>query len=107
MGGIVMPYMDFDAYVVRIQGGVKTPANVLCYAGNTQVGTLVFVEDGDTKHPTQDAQGRVTIYLLPSLLVPTLDVLRNEGPLKLFVNSALTWGMLMTGEKEPVGEAED
>ena len=101
-----MPYTDFDAYVVRLQGGTRTCANVLCYAGNTLVGTLVFVVDGDTRHPTQDAEGRVTIYLLPSLLAPTLDVLRNEGPLQLYVNSALTWGMLMTGEKEPVGEAE-
>jgi hypothetical protein len=106
VGGTFMPYTDFDAYVVRIQGGVTTPANVLCYAGTTLVGTLVFVDNGDTRKPVQDSQGRVTIYLVPSLLAPTLDVLRNEGPLKLYVDSGLNWGMLVTGEKEPVGEAE-
>lgn len=101
-----MPYSDFDSYVVRIQGGVPVAANVLCFAGNALVGTLVFLDDGDARKPSRDDQGRVTIYLVPSLLAPTLDVLRNEGPLRLYVDSGLNWGMLVTGEKEPVGEAE-
>ena len=101
-----MPYKDFDSYVVRIQGGTTIPANVLCYAGSALVGTLVFLDDGATMKPVQDAQGRVTLYLVPELLAPTLDVLRNEGPLRLYVDSGLNWGMLITGDKEPVGEAE-
>ena len=101
-----MPYTDFDSYVVRIQGGIPIAANVLCYAGTSLVGTLVFVDDGDARRPVQDAQGRVTIYLVPELLAPTIDVLRHEAPLRLYVDSGLTWGMLVTGERERVGEAE-
>jgi hypothetical protein len=104
-----MPYIAFDSYVVRIQGGTQIPANVFCYAGSGQVpvGVLVFVNDGDTKSPKQNTQtGTVTIYMLPSNLEPVLDTLRNEKPLKLYVSSTLSWGALVTGDKEPVGEHE-
>ena len=98
---------DFDFYRLRFQGGTPMPANVICYAGNTWVGTLIFHDDGDTKNPKVDANGRLTIYMVPSLLGPILDVLRNEKPLQLWANSGLTLGMLKSGQKEPVGEAAE
>ena len=69
------------------------------------VGVLIFIDDGHTKKPKVQS-GIVTIYMMPSLLGPTLDVLRNEKPLQLWVSSGGNWGMLKTGNKEPVGEEE-
>ncbi len=96
---------DFDFYRLRLQGGTTKPANVICYAGNTLVGSLIFHDLGDTKNPKVDANGRLTIYMVPSLLGPTLDVLRNEKPLQLWAGQTL--GVLMSGQKEPVGEAAE
>jgi len=50
--------------------------------------------------------GRITLSYTLDRFSDVLDILRNEKPLKLHLNSEGKWGSIITKDKEPVGEGE-
>jgi hypothetical protein len=68
------------------------------------VGEVFFVGEDEPLPPAQEANGKVALYFRRSQLMDVVDLLRNEGPIRL--RWAGPFDTSLSTEYEPIGEGE-
>jgi len=100
----------FDHYRVQYTASKRNVplASITCFDGDTQVGLLEFRRSAsDVRDPfIHEPTGMIILSYVIGRFHDVLDLLRNEGPLELYLNPAGKWGSILTKEAEPVGEGE-
>jgi hypothetical protein len=96
----------FNGYRFQYYAGSGSPgAYITCWQDSISVGTLVFAADG-TELPANKIQDNSVILYYPlSRFSQVLDILRNEKPLYLWLNTDNGFGHVGSSI-EPVGEEE-
>ncbi|MGK3967461.1 hypothetical protein WMF38_25215 [Sorangium sp. So ce118] len=109
---------SFDSYEIQVSGGNSgRVALIMCYQGSTFVGRIDFHPDGAALssdylwHPTAPSTTYIVLQMPVSRFAIVADTLRQEAPLKLYINvdygggaSTNGQGYLATGAREPIGE---
>lgn len=100
---------DFDSYKLQYTASKQTanPASISCFQGSAVVGTIGFCRSPAElvvpfNHPTLG----ILLYYLIDQYPHVVDILREEGPLQLYLQESGGWGAVLTKNMEPVGEGE-
>jgi hypothetical protein len=102
-----MAITKIESYEVMYSANSFVPRIWLLGAGNTSIGTLMFMPDGTDLPPDNMLNGHVVLYYHLANFQHALDLLRNEAPMYLLYNG--TGGGFENGIKtteENVGEGE-
>jgi len=99
---------NFDSYKVQYTGSKRELplASISCYEGATWVGLLEFWANPVRVRDPFVWNERIVLSYTLDRFGDIIDILRNEGPLELYLNPGGNWGSILTKETEPVGEGE-
>jgi hypothetical protein len=110
---------EFDSYKIEYRSeptqttsetGMSYSKNepvVGCYFPGKLLGILIFQNtDLLPINSINNVNQVVTIYYHRSLFSDVIDILRNEKPLYIYLDTSSRRGGIRTKEQEPVGEAE-
>jgi hypothetical protein len=99
---------SFDNYKVQYTGSKRELplASISCFDADEWVGLLEFWERRSSVRDPFLLDGKIVLSFDLDRFSDVVDVLRNERPLKLFLNPDGNWGSVLTSDLEPVGEGE-
>lgn len=104
----VIESRSFDHYSINYytEHDSNYLAIILCKKVKEVVGTIYFLESHVSLPPAElRSDGSIHLYYFEKSVPTVLNILQNEGPLKLFFNSIVKTGWISTND-EPVGEEE-
>ena len=94
----------------KIQGSPNTfsknSADIYLTFNGNSVGRLLFSKDSPLQKNMLDPPEYISLRYDLSLFGNVIDILRNEKPLWITLNTSDWNGSIRTKDKEPVGEAE-
>ena len=99
---------SFDSYMVQYTASNRdlALASISCFNGTEWVGLLEFHKNEAGVREPFVWNDRIVLSYTLKRFDEVLDLLRNEKPLELYLNTDGKWGSILTKEMEPVGEGE-
>lgn len=103
-----LEWRSFDSYKISYLSGHNNFAvEVNCNDDKTLVGRLRFVDEGQFQFANSlGPDGILYVYYPLKRFPDVLEILREEKPLLMYVDTDSGTGSLSTGPYEPVGEDE-
>ena len=98
-------YLEFDRYQIYFYSKPRFHRFIQLYLDNQLVGTLTF-DDFTAVPENTNTSDRINLKYHEREFSQVIDLLRNEGPLFIWINPDNGIGGLSTTADEAVGEGE-
>ena len=97
---------DFDSYRLWYYSNDELFALIHCYKGAIFIGRISFFKEGRPIPPNANLPNGPSIHFSARRFVDIMNILRQERPLYLFLNTETLSGIVSNTHFEWVGEEE-